>query len=281
MSTDLAVIEAALKAATPGPWSVKEINLGAIGTQDDVLWPWVFATNPMPIPAAHGATTGPLIADLSRRHEEDPEDGIDYTHGGIASIETTDGNYPERDAADANLIANAPTWLAELVERVKAAEAEVERLADWKASALPVMDGLQELGKSLGLPLGALITGPLAFAASAALNDRAETAEATIDRVRELAESVPKTVAFNPSDAAYLSGQVDFAEAVLDALNHTGGISSESATRGLRHFRLAAVRWRDQLPDETTLRARAEDATEPILRPTDQRYEPPTDRSGL
>ena len=131
MSTDLAVIEAALKAATPGPWAVKEINLGAIGTQDDVLWPWVFATNPMPIPAARGATTGPLIvADLSRRHEEDPEDGIDYAHGGIASIETTDGNYPERDAADANLIANAPTWLAELVERVKVDEAEVERLRE-------------------------------------------------------------------------------------------------------------------------------------------------------
>ena len=69
MSTDLAVIEAALKAATPGPWRA----------DNNDVW-------------------------------------------------TADGDRfisaPVR-IADANLIANAPTWLAELVERVKVAEAAV------------------------------------------------------------------------------------------------------------------------------------------------------------
>lgn len=68
MSTDLAVIEAALKAATPAPWRA----------DNNDVW-------------------------------------------------TADGDRfisaPVR-IADANLIANAPTWLAELVERVKVAEAE-------------------------------------------------------------------------------------------------------------------------------------------------------------
>ena len=65
---------------------------------------------------------------------------------------------------------------------------KVERLTRWKAEALPVMDGLQELGRALGLPLGARITGPLAYVAAEALNTRAEAAEATIDCVRNLAD---------------------------------------------------------------------------------------------
>ena len=40
--------------------------------------------------------------------------------------------------------------------------AEIERLNRWQAEALPVMDGLQELGSALGLPLGERITGPAA-----------------------------------------------------------------------------------------------------------------------
>lgn len=41
-----------------------------------------------------------------------------------------------------------------------AALAEIERLRQWKAEALPVLAGLQELGNALGVPLGARITGP-------------------------------------------------------------------------------------------------------------------------
>lgn len=60
---------------------------------------------------------------------------------------------------------------------------EIERLTRWKAEALPVLDGLQELGKALGLPLGERITGPAALAAVEALKLRATDAEANARQV--------------------------------------------------------------------------------------------------
>lgn len=56
-------------------------------------------------------------------------------------------------------------------------EAERDRLAQWKAEALLVMDGLQELGKALALPLGERITGPAAVEAAQRL--RAQVAAVT------------------------------------------------------------------------------------------------------
>lgn len=88
---------------------------------------------------------------------------------------------PTYNRENAHMIANAPTWLAELL-------AEVDRLTRWKAEALPVMTGLQELGKALGLTLGESITGPSAVDAAHALRARAEAAEQAVERVRELAE---------------------------------------------------------------------------------------------
>lgn len=41
----------------------------------------------------------------------------------------------------------------------------IDQLTRWKAEALTVMGGLQELGKALGLPLGVQITGPAALEA--------------------------------------------------------------------------------------------------------------------
>lgn len=43
--------------------------------------------------------------------------------------------------------------------------AEIERLTRWQAEAMTVMDGLQDLGKALGLRPGERITGPAALAA--------------------------------------------------------------------------------------------------------------------
>lgn len=43
--------------------------------------------------------------------------------------------------------------------------AEVDRLRRWQAEALPVSEGLQELGQALGLRLGDSITGTAALAA--------------------------------------------------------------------------------------------------------------------
>lgn len=108
MSTNLAVIEAALKAATPGPWEASADNM--VPDRAAILTAWCY-------------------------EGEDAELVTDWCA-----------------LADANLIANAPTWLAELVERVKVAEAATKRvraLADrLKASGFTsVYESAQELGE--------------------------------------------------------------------------------------------------------------------------------------
>ena len=75
--------------------------------------------------------------------------------------------------------------------RAEVAEAEVERLARWKAEALPVITGLQELGAALGIPLGKRITGPDALEAVKALTARAEAAEQAVQRVRDMPATPP------------------------------------------------------------------------------------------
>ena len=100
-----------------------------------------------------------------------------------ADLDTCDGVTHAMKAlhADVVLIANAPTWLAELL-------AEVDRLTRWKAEMITVLHGLQDLGKVLGLPLGEQITGETAAEAAHALRARAEAAEQAVQRVREFAE---------------------------------------------------------------------------------------------
>lgn len=55
--------------------------------------------------------------------------------------------------------------LAHLPVQLEEARAEAASLARWKEEAMPVMDGLQELGKALHIPLGQRITGPAALEA--------------------------------------------------------------------------------------------------------------------
>lgn len=62
----------------------------------------------------------------------------------------------------------------ELETDVQSARAEVASLARWKEEAMPVMDGLQELGKALRIPLGQRITGPAALEAVQQLRDAAQ-----------------------------------------------------------------------------------------------------------
>lgn len=102
MSTDLAEIEAALKAATPGPWRWRN-------TQDPMLMGDGSRYLVMSFERMGMRGAQPLFRD--ERNIMQPALGANIN-----------------DFSDAHLIANAPAWLAELLERVKAAEAEVERL---------------------------------------------------------------------------------------------------------------------------------------------------------
>ena len=101
MSTNLAVIEAALKAATPGPWWWRN-------TQDPMLL---------------GGRTK-LVMSFERMGMQGAQPLFRDAH----NIMQPAGRANINEFADANLIANAPSWLAELVERVKAAEAAIERV---------------------------------------------------------------------------------------------------------------------------------------------------------
>lgn len=87
--TDIATIEAALAAATPGPWHAE----GMGGIQMD------------------GISDGYRI-------------GAENVHR-LAQLFATNTDRVTRNA-DACLIANAPTWIAELLARVEAAEALLE-----------------------------------------------------------------------------------------------------------------------------------------------------------
>ena len=66
-------------------------------------------------------------------------------------------------------------------EVCREAHAERDRLRGWKADALPVFDGLQELGKALGLPLGSQITGQQALAAVERLTRERDEARDALD----------------------------------------------------------------------------------------------------
>jgi hypothetical protein len=55
-----------------------------------------------------------------------------------------------------------------------AALAQIRQLERWKKEAMPVMDGLQELGKALHIPLGERITGPAALEAVQQLQSAAQ-----------------------------------------------------------------------------------------------------------
>jgi len=63
--------------------------------------------------------------------------------------------------------------------------AEIERLTRWKNEALPVISGLQELGRALDLQLGRSITGPDALAAVEQLQKSHEHDGREIARLRE------------------------------------------------------------------------------------------------
>lgn len=120
MSTDLAVIKAALKAATESPWFVNAPDRVFVGNRADGRSAGLFEI-------IYGSDD--VLSDL---------------HSAAAV----------RALANAHLIANAPTWLAELVERVKVAEAAIERvraLADrFKARGFTsVYESALELGEMI------------------------------------------------------------------------------------------------------------------------------------
>lgn len=146
---DLAALEALAEAATPGPWR---------------CW------NGFPLDGEAAE-----LLDMHAINRIGPEDG-----GGILGGWSEDGDMYATRATAAYIAAADPATVLWLIR-------EVKRLTRWKSEALPVMDGLQELGTALGLPLGERITGPAAVAAAERLAARAERAEAELASIRAAA----------------------------------------------------------------------------------------------
>lgn len=68
---------------------------------------------------------------------------------------------------------------------VAATDSEVERLRQWKAEATEVIDGLQELGKALDIPLGERVTGTAATEAAKRLRTERDAMREAVTRLGE------------------------------------------------------------------------------------------------
>lgn len=84
---------------------------------------------------------------------------------------------------------------------------ERDRLRAWKKEAIVLFDGLQDLGRALDLPLGALITGPRALEAANALRAERDQAVEVRERVEQLADAWAAIPPYLASD--YDRGRVD------------------------------------------------------------------------
>lgn len=63
-------------------------------------------------------------------------------------------------------------------------DTQFERLRAWKAEALPVIAGLQEVGRALGTPLGQQITARATVDLALDLRNQRDEARAEADRLR-------------------------------------------------------------------------------------------------
>lgn len=68
--------------------------------------------------------------------------------------------------------------------------AELDRLRAWKAEALPVISGLQELGRALEVPPGVQITGPVALEAANSLRAEVEAGRRLRAGVETVADAI-------------------------------------------------------------------------------------------
>lgn len=99
---------------------------------------------------------------------------------------------PETDnaLADAALIAAMRNHLPALLDAAR----ERDRLARWKAEALPVMAGVQELGRALGVDLGEIITARESVDLALDLRNERDAARAEVAALRERVEALADSI---------------------------------------------------------------------------------------
>lgn len=208
-------IRAALEAATRQPWVVlypgqccEGYCIESEDGRDAVAHGLEGSVSDLDLITSAPTWLAELLAEVDEAQAEAMDVGHDYDRRGerlwrlAALAGWTPGNEADNDAT------------AEFYVRERLAE--VDRLSHWKAEALPVIDGLQELGAELGIRLGGRITGPDALAAVKALTARAKAAEQVVRRVRRLAEAW----ATQPTDYDEdTEQQIEDGQAILRALD--------------------------------------------------------------
>lgn len=100
----------------------------------------------------------------------------------------------EPDDERVNICCGHVTCQRVISEYVRDKQAVIDRLNRWKAEALPVLDGLQGLGKALDLPLGTQTTGTEALLSVRALIDDRDSLRETLASLRGLVSEHRRTV---------------------------------------------------------------------------------------
>lgn len=103
---------------------------------------------------------------------------------------------------------------------------ELDRLRRWKAEALEVITGLQELGKVLGVPLGKRITGPAAIEAAEALqaeNARLRQQIAARDALRHQLDTRPPSEHIDDTDICERCGRRHASTACPEPMRNADG----------------------------------------------------------
>lgn len=199
--------------ATPGPWSAHEGDLEGKPASEYVRT--LLANR-----EADGTSTGRLFLTLAP-NPIDPERGAEV-------VPALTGDGPSAEANAAYIAAASPDVLLGLLDRLAVVEAERDELARWKAEAIPVLDGLQEIGKALDLPLGTQITGPQALGAIEVLLAERDRLAAAVERVKALCESWRRiSAAWSSLDVLTADEKAD-----VEALGYRDGV--RTAARDLR-----------------------------------------------
>lgn len=157
----IAAADAALEGVSPGPWQLKQ----AYGFVVDRDGEGVMDTRSTTSEDARFITAAPELVQKLRDALQNSEDGR---------------------AASESLRQRGSDLAWSRLQRIRELETERDQLQRWKSEALPVIRGLQELGRVLGIRLGTEITGEMAAKVASELVAERDRLHAEVEKLSSL-----------------------------------------------------------------------------------------------